>query len=127
MKSRFIRSYFESFASIDGWFSANAPQKFMAYIQLLASHGQPGDVLGIGVHHGLSAIGVASLRGSGRHLYATLAYALRAGKAVVCTSYMHAVEALAGGAVSWLTRAAKSSWPLLCREFWETQRTANSW
>ena len=38
---------------------------FMAYHQLLADEGPAGDVLEIGVHHGLSAIGTAALRGDG--------------------------------------------------------------
>jgi hypothetical protein len=42
----------------------------MLYNQILTRHGLAGDVLEIGVHHGLSSIAVASLRGSGARLYA---------------------------------------------------------
>ncbi len=42
----------------------------MAYNQLLAQQGIAGDVLEIGVHHGLSTIAVAGLRGPGAKLYA---------------------------------------------------------
>jgi hypothetical protein len=39
---------------------------FLAYHELLADEGLSGDVLEIGVHHGLSAIGAAALRGDAR-------------------------------------------------------------
>jgi hypothetical protein len=59
----FIAEYLRAFKSIEGWFSFDAALMFMAYNQLIADAGIAGDVLEIGVHHGLSAIGVASLRG----------------------------------------------------------------
>ena len=65
MPDDFISRYFEAFRSIQGWFSFDAALMFMAYNQLIAEEGIAGDVLEIGVHHGLSAIAMAALRGPG--------------------------------------------------------------
>ena len=66
MHDDFLSRYLNAFHSIPGWFSPDACLIFMAYHQLLADEGLAGDVLEIGVHHGLSAIGTAALRGEGR-------------------------------------------------------------
>lgn len=66
----FLRAYLDAFDWLGGWFSFDAALLFMAYHQLLAADGDAGDVLEIGVHHGLSAIAVAALRGAGRRLIA---------------------------------------------------------
>src|SRR5262249_17025597 len=63
MKENFLRSYLDAFGRIQGWFSPDAALMFMAYNQLIASTGISHNVLEIGVHHGLSAIAVTSLRG----------------------------------------------------------------
>jgi hypothetical protein len=70
MKQSLLLAYLDAFHRIEGWFDYDAALMFMAYNQILASHGVAGDVLEIGVHHGLSSIAVASLRGSGARLYA---------------------------------------------------------
>jgi predicted O-methyltransferase YrrM len=70
MQNDFLPRYLEAFGRIPGWFSPDACLMFMAYHQLLAEHGLAGDTLEIGVHHGLSAIGVAALRGEGRRFVA---------------------------------------------------------
>lgn len=70
MQPSFLQRYLKSFESIEGWFSFDAAILFLAYNQLLARHGTTGDVLEIGVHHGLSSIGVAALRGAGRQFTA---------------------------------------------------------
>lgn len=70
MDRNFLTRYFEAFGSIAGWCSPDACLIFMAYHQLLADEGMAGDVLEIGVHHGLSAIGVAALRGEGHRFVA---------------------------------------------------------
>jgi hypothetical protein len=70
MHDDFLARYLEAFGSIAGWFSPDACLIFMAYNQLLAEAGLSGDVLEIGVHHGLSAIGIAALRGEGRRFVA---------------------------------------------------------
>ena len=63
MPSDFLARYLDSFARVPGWFSPDAYLLITAYNQLLADYGLAGDVLEIGVHHGLSAIGMAALRG----------------------------------------------------------------
>jgi len=63
MSDDFLARYLDAFGVIPGWFSPDACLIFMAYHQLLADEGRAGDVLEIGVHHGLSAIGIAALRG----------------------------------------------------------------
>jgi Methyltransferase domain len=65
MMGNFIEAYFDAFSSIEGYFSKEAALLFMAYNQLIRSAGIAGDVLEIGVHHGLSAIAIASLCGFG--------------------------------------------------------------
>ena len=70
MERSFLLAYLDSFHRIEGWFDYEAALMFMAYNQILARHGVSGDVLEIGVHHGLSTIAIASLRGSGSRLYA---------------------------------------------------------
>lgn len=70
MKANFLRDYLAGFRSIEGWFSPDAALMFMAYNQLLAAEGIAGATLEIGVHRGLSAIAVASLRGAGHRFVA---------------------------------------------------------
>ncbi len=70
MRRSFLQSYLTAFNRIEGWFSYDAALMFMAYNQLIRAGGISGDVLEIGVYHGLSSIAVASLRGPGRKLYA---------------------------------------------------------
>ena len=70
MQPSFLQSYLAAFHDIEGWFSFDAALLFMAYNQLLAGHGITGDVLEIGVHHGLSTIAIAKLRGPEGKLYA---------------------------------------------------------
>lgn len=66
MGEDFLKSYLESFNKIEGMFSPDAALMFMAYNGLINSAGVSGDVLEIGVHHGLSSIAIASLRGAER-------------------------------------------------------------
>lgn len=61
MKSHFLQHYVASFNSIPGYFVFDAALMFLAYNQLIAAQGIEGDVLEIGVHHGLSAVIVASM------------------------------------------------------------------
>src|SRR5215216_3176909 len=63
MKSAFLQSYLDAFPSIQGFFTFDAALMFMAYNQLISAEGISGDVLEIGVHHGLSAIAVGALVG----------------------------------------------------------------
>lgn len=70
MKQSFLLAYLDAFHRIEGWFDYDAALLFMAYNQILARHGIAGDVLEIGVHHGLSTIAVAALRGPDSRLYA---------------------------------------------------------
>ena len=70
MSESFLSRYFAAFDTIPGWFSPDACLMFMAYHQLLAESGVDGDVLEVGVHHGLSAIGLAALRADGRRFVA---------------------------------------------------------
>ena len=65
MERSFLQSYLAAFEEIEGWFSFDAALVFMAYNNALRESGVTGDVLEIGVYHGLSAIAVASLRGEG--------------------------------------------------------------
>jgi predicted O-methyltransferase YrrM len=60
----------ESRDTIEGWFDANAAALFLLCNQLATDGSTAGDVLEIGVHHGLSALISASLRGRGRKFYA---------------------------------------------------------
>jgi len=68
--SSFLETYFGAFDRIEGWFSPDAALMFMAYNQVVAAHGVAGDVLEIGVHHGLSTLAVAAMRGDGAELVA---------------------------------------------------------
>jgi hypothetical protein len=70
MPDDFLPRYLDSFDRIAGWFSPDALFLFMAYNQLIAEADLAGDVLEIGVHHGLSAIGTAALRGPGARFVA---------------------------------------------------------
>lgn len=70
MTPNFLQAYLEAFHEIEGWFDFNAALLFMAYAQLLRKQGVAGHVLEIGVHHGLSAIAVATLRGPGKLMFA---------------------------------------------------------
>lgn len=63
MKPSFLQTYLEAFKTIQGWFQYDAALMFMAYRQLLSHCGVAGNTLEIGVHHGLSAIAIAALRG----------------------------------------------------------------
>ena len=70
MSSSFIESYFDAFDRIEGWFSPDAALMFMAYNEVIAAHDVAGDVLEIGVHHGLSTLALAAIRGDGAQLVA---------------------------------------------------------
>jgi hypothetical protein len=65
----FLQSYLAAFHEIEGWFSFDAALIFMAYANVLREHGIAGDVLEIGVYHGLSSIAVAALRGQARQMH----------------------------------------------------------
>ena len=67
MRDLDLRAYRDAFASIHGAFTMDAALLFFAYAEL---DGARGSVLEIGVHHGLSAIAVAALRGSGGSMVA---------------------------------------------------------
>jgi hypothetical protein len=69
MQDDFLSRYLAAFDPVP-WFSPDACLMFMAYHQLVAEDGLAGDTLEIGVHHGLSAIAVAALRGEGRRFVA---------------------------------------------------------
>src|SRR5688500_2257118 len=56
MDDGLLARYLDVFGSVPGWFSPDAYLIFAAYHQLLADEALAGDVLEIGVHHGLSAI-----------------------------------------------------------------------
>lgn len=70
MERSFFQEYLQAFNRIEGWFSFDAALLFTAYNQLIAAHGIRGDVLEIGLYHGLSAIATAALRGPGKVFYA---------------------------------------------------------
>ena len=70
MTPGFLESYFGAFHRIEGWFSPDAALMFMAYNEVMAAHGIAGDVLEIGVHHGLSAVALGAMRGDGARLLA---------------------------------------------------------
>jgi hypothetical protein len=69
MHDDFLSRYLGAFDTIP-WFSPDACLMFMAYHQLVAEGGRAGDTLEIGVHHGLSAIAIAAMRGEGRRFVA---------------------------------------------------------
>jgi hypothetical protein len=68
MELHFLQRYRAAFWTIPGFFSFDAALLFMACNQLIKASGVAGDVLEIGVHHGLSAIALAALRGPSRRL-----------------------------------------------------------
>jgi hypothetical protein len=70
VKRSFLQSYLEAFTRIEGWFQYDAALMFMACSQFLAEGGVAGHTLEIGVHHGLSAIAVAALRGQDKLFFA---------------------------------------------------------
>jgi SAM-dependent methyltransferase len=70
MSRNFFESYFDAFDRIEGWFSPDAALMFMAYNEIIAAHDIAGDVLEIGVHHGLSALALAAMRGDDARLVA---------------------------------------------------------
>jgi hypothetical protein len=70
MSAGFLQSYFEAFDRIEGWLSPDAALMFMAYHELISAQGIAGDVLEIGVHHGLSALALAAMRGDAARLVA---------------------------------------------------------
>jgi len=63
MHADFLGRYLDAFGRIPGYCMPDAYLMLVAYRQLLAEQGLAGDVLEIGVYHGLSAIGIAALRG----------------------------------------------------------------
>jgi len=67
MKPGFLQAYLDAFPSIQGFFTFDGALMFMAYNQLISV---TGDVLEIGVHHGLSAIAIGSLAEDGRRFVA---------------------------------------------------------
>ena len=70
MQPSFLQRYLHAFRRIDGWFSYDAALLFMKYNQLAFKPEERGNVLEIGVHHGLSTIAIAALRGAGKQLTA---------------------------------------------------------
>ncbi len=70
LRRGFLLDYLDAFHRIQGWFSFDAALLFMAYHQLLVRQGISGRAFEIGVHHGLSTIGIAALRPPGEPLYA---------------------------------------------------------
>jgi SAM-dependent methyltransferase len=70
MTTNFLESYFGAFDRIEGWFAPDAALMFMAYNEVLAAHEVAGDVLEIGVHHGLSTLGLAAMRRDGAQVVA---------------------------------------------------------
>lgn len=73
MSSDFLHQYQNAFQKIPGWQTFDAALLFMLYHSALP---EPRDVLEIGALHGLSAIGVGALRGSGRTLWIIEPYGL---------------------------------------------------
>jgi hypothetical protein len=82
MKNYFLQEYFASSNSIPGYFLFDAALMFLSYNQLIATQGVTGDVLEIGVHHGLSAIVVAAMAGSGWQI--TLSIYSRSCRTTMC-------------------------------------------
>ena len=70
MPERFLQTYAATYNSIPGFFTMDAALMFLVYGQLATSQGIRGDVLEIGVHHGRSAIVVASIAAPGRKFVA---------------------------------------------------------
>ena len=70
MTPSFLQRYLQAFHRIEGWFEFDAALLFMKYNQIAFKPGELGNVLEIGVHHGLSSIAMAALRGPGKQLTA---------------------------------------------------------
>jgi predicted O-methyltransferase YrrM len=70
MENNFLESYIKAFDRIEGWLSPDAALMLMAYNEVITAHGVAGDVLEIGVHHGLSAIAISAMRSAGAQLVA---------------------------------------------------------
>ena len=70
MQPSFLQRYLKAYEHIEGWFQYDAALLFLVYNQLAFPNGSAGNVLEIGVHHGLSTIAMASLRGPGAQLTA---------------------------------------------------------
>jgi hypothetical protein len=70
MEPSFLQRYLQSFHRIEGWFDFDAALLFMKYNQLAFRPEERGNVLEIGVHHGLSTIAIAALKGAGKQLAA---------------------------------------------------------
>jgi hypothetical protein len=70
MKPSFLQRYLQAFHRIEGWFEFDAALLFMKYNQLAFKDSERGNVLEIGVHHGLSTIAIAALKGAGKQLTA---------------------------------------------------------
>jgi predicted O-methyltransferase YrrM len=66
----FLKRYRAAFGTMQGMFSFDAALLMMAYAELAADYCTRADTLEIGVHHGLSAVAVASMRGAGRNFVA---------------------------------------------------------
>jgi hypothetical protein len=64
----FLQRYLQAFHHIEGWFEFDAALLFMALNQQIRAEGLDGDVLEIGVYHGLSTIALATLRSEGKKL-----------------------------------------------------------
>jgi hypothetical protein len=70
MQASFLQRYLQAFHRIEGWFSFDAALLFMQYNQLAFKPAELGNVLEIGVHHGLSTIAIAAFRDPGKQLTA---------------------------------------------------------
>src|SRR5579862_1642175 len=70
MQPSFLQRYLQAFHRIEGWFEFDAALLFMKYTQLAFKDSERGNVLEIGVHHGLSSIAIAQLRGVGKQFTA---------------------------------------------------------
>src|SRR5579863_8428283 len=70
MKPSFLQRYLQAFHRIEGCFEFDAALLFMKYNQLAFKDSERGNVLEIGVHHGLSTIAIAALKGTGKQLIA---------------------------------------------------------
>src|SRR5688572_1557445 len=70
VSNNFLESYLGAFDRIEGWFSPDAALMLMAYNEVITAHEVTGDVLEIGVHHGLSAIALSAMRNDGARLVA---------------------------------------------------------
>jgi len=68
VQASFLQRYLQAFSRIEGWYQFEAALLFMRYNQLVREDGIDGDVLEIGVYHGLSTIAMAQLRSESRRL-----------------------------------------------------------